>query len=67
MDIFFGIMNIVFGILLTLIGFKVYNPFKGKNEIEKENLWYKKFGTFTKIGGILLIFLGVINTLLGMK
>ena len=35
MELVFGIGNIGIGALLTLIGFKFYNPFKGKNEPEK--------------------------------
>jgi hypothetical protein len=63
MDLFFGIGNIGIGLMMTLIGFKVYNPFKGKNEPEKEELWFKKFGTFFKIGGIAMLILGVLKTL----
>ena len=48
----FGIGNVAVGLIMTLIGFKVYNPFKGKNEPEKEAQWYAKFGLFFKIGGI---------------
>ena len=47
--------------MMTLIGFKVYNPFKGKNEPEKEEQWYKKFGTFFKIGGIAILVTGIIK------
>jgi len=63
MDLFFGIGNIVMGIVMTLIGFKVYNPFKGKNEPEKEEQWFKKFSTFFKIGGIVLLIFGIIKTI----
>ena len=63
MDLFFGIGNIGIGLLITLIGFKIYNPFKGKNTPEKEELWYKKFGIFFKIGGILLLIVGLITTI----
>ncbi len=63
MDLVFGIGNVVFGILITLIGFKIYNPFKGKNEIEKEEKWYKKFGKLFKIGGVIILIFGIINTI----
>jgi len=61
MDLFFGVGNIVFGLVLILIGFKVYNPFKGKNMPEKEEQWYKKFGTLIKVGGIVVFIFGIIN------
>ena len=57
----FTIGEIIFGILLTLIGFKVYNPFKGRNEPEKEVEWYKRFGTLFKIGGPVLIIAGLLQ------
>lgn len=63
MDLFFVLGDIAFGIILTLIGFKVYNPFKGKSTPEKEELWYKKFGKFFKIGGIILLVFGIIQLL----
>ena len=62
MDLFFGLGNIVVGLMMTLIGFKVYNPFKGKNEPEKEEQWYKKFGMLFKIGGIAVLIFGIIKT-----
>ena len=61
MDLFFGIGNIAIGLMMTLIGFKVYNPFKVKNETEKEEKWYKKFGTFFKIGGVAILIFGTIK------
>ncbi len=61
MDLIFGIGNIGIGIVMTSIGFKIYNPFK--QEPEKEKLWYKKFGTFFKIGGIAMLIFGLIKTL----
>lgn len=63
MELIFGIGNIGIGIMITLIGFKVYNPFKGKNEPEKEGQWYKKFETFFKIGGIVILIFGIIKTI----
>ncbi len=63
MELVFGIGNIVIGIMMTLIGFKVYNPFKGKNDPEKEEQWFKKFGTFFKIGGISILIWGLIKLL----
>jgi hypothetical protein len=61
MSLFFGVVNIVFGVIFCLIGFKHYNPFKGKNIPEKEAEWYKKYGTFFKIVGIVLFIGGIIN------
>lgn len=60
-DLFFGIGNILFGSIMALIGFKVYNPFKGKNDPEKEEQWYRKFGTFFKIAGIAILLFGIIK------
>jgi len=56
--LYFG--NVLIGILFTLIGFKIYNPFKGKDQPEKEELWYRKFGTFFMITGPLLVIFGII-------
>ena len=58
MDLFFGIGNVFFGSLMVLIGFKVYNPFTGKNKTEEEK-WTKKYGLFFKIGGIGMLAWGV--------
>lgn len=63
MNLFFGIGNIIIGIMMTLIGFKVYNPFKSRKEPEKEKQWYKKFGGFFKIGGILMLVIGLFKTI----
>ncbi|WP_320815350.1 hypothetical protein [Flavobacterium sp.] len=63
MELIFGIGNIGIGIMMTLIGFKVYNPFKGKNESEKEKIWFNKFGTFFKIGGIAMFIFGITKTI----
>ncbi|MGL1886214.1 MAG: hypothetical protein OCD76_06840 [Reichenbachiella sp.] len=63
MELLFAIGNIGFGSYMTLTGFKVYNPFKGKDTPEKEEAWYKKFGTFFKIGGILLVGFGLYSLL----
>lgn len=63
MEIFLAIGQIIAGFYMTLVGFKIYNPFKGKNVPEKEEQWFKKFGTFFKIGGIILTILGIIQLL----
>ncbi|MEY5048543.1 MAG: hypothetical protein RLZZ175_1902 [Bacteroidota bacterium] len=62
MDLIIGICNLSIGLIMSLLGFKFYNPFKGKNEPEKEELWFKKFGAFFKIGGIIMLILGVLKT-----
>ena len=54
-----GFATPIIGLMLTLIGFKIINPFKGKNEPEKEEAWYKKFGLFFKIAGIALLLGGI--------
>ena len=61
MEIFFAVGQIIAGLYMTAVGFKIYNPFKGKNEPEKEEQWFKKFGTFFKYGGIALVILGIIQ------
>ena len=63
MDLFFAIGNVGMGMMMTMIGFKVYNPWKGNKEDKKEALWYKKFGTFFKIAGIALLIFGIIKTI----
>ncbi len=63
MELIIGIWNIIVGIGMTLIGYKVFNLFYGSNEPEKKELWYKKFGTFFKIGGILIAIIGIYLTI----
>ena len=66
MELLFGIGNIVIGTMMTLIGFKIYNPFEGKNEPEKEALWFTKNGTFFKVGGIALLAFGIFKTIVNL-
>lgn len=54
---FYGYFNLVLGTIMTLIGFKVYRPFKK----EKEEETYRKFGNLYKFGGIALIIWGLIK------
>lgn len=63
MDLFFSITNIFIGTFMTLIGFKIYNPVKKKFDKEKEEEWYNKFGTFFKIGGLIMVVFGIIQTM----
>jgi len=63
MDLFFGIGNFIIGLLMTLICFKIYNPFKGKNEPKKEEKWYQTLESSSKVGGIALLVWGVFNTM----
>ncbi|MBI3220747.1 MAG: hypothetical protein HYZ44_14630 [Bacteroidetes bacterium] len=55
---FYGYFNLFIGIIMTLIGFKVYRPFTR----EKEEEIYKKFGGLYKFGGIGLMIWGLIKT-----
>jgi len=59
--VFFAFGQLIAGIYMTLIGFKVINLFKGKNEPEKEQEWYKKFGGFFKYEGIGMTILAIIQ------
>lgn len=63
MELFFTFTQLIVGVYMTLVGFKIINLFKGKNEPEKEEKWYKKFGVFFKYGGIGLIVLAIIQLL----
>ena len=54
---FYGYFNLILGTIMTLIGFKVYRPFKK----DKEEETYKKFGNLYKFGGIALIVWGLIQ------
>jgi hypothetical protein len=60
MELFFNLGQIAAGLYITAVGFRLYNPFKGKNEPDKEEEWYRKFGTFFKYGGIALVIFGII-------
>ena len=62
MDLFFTVGNIVIGIILTLIGFKIINPFKNNPEFEEK--WNKKYANLFKIIGIILILFGVIKLII---
>ena len=57
MEIGISIWMIVSGVFITLVGFKTIDLFK--NEIEKKELWYRKWGNFFKYGGIIMSLLGV--------
>lgn len=59
LDNFFGYFNLLLGTVFTLIGFKIYKPFKKDREEEMN----QKFGTFYKVGGIGLIIWGLIKVL----
>lgn len=63
MELIFGIGNVVIGIIMSLIGLRVYNPFNGKNNSEKEEEWYDKNGTFFLIGGILMTLFGIFKVI----
>jgi hypothetical protein len=56
-DNFYGYFNLALGTIMTLIGFKIYRPFKK----EKEDEVYRKFGNLYKFGGIALILWGLIR------
>ena len=56
-DNFYGYFNLILGTIMTLIGFKVYRPFRK----DKEEEIYKKFGNLYKFGGIALIVWGLIK------
>ncbi len=59
MELIIGIAQTCIGIIISLVGFKLYNPFKNKNDEEWEKQWYKKFGTFFKIAGPAISLLGL--------
>lgn len=56
-DNFYGYFNLVLGITMTLIGFKVYKPFKKDNEEQT----YRKFGNLFKYGGIAMTIWGLLR------
>lgn len=63
MELFFAVAQLLAGVYMALVGFKVIDVFKGKSEPEKEEQWFKKFGGFFKYGGIALVILGIIQLL----
>lgn len=67
MSLFFPITNILLGLFITSIGFKLYNPWQDQNDPEKEAAWYKRYGKLYRIGGIILTILGVVNTILKLS
>ena len=61
MDLFYGFFNTILGTLMVLKGFRIFkSTAKDESEIEREELWHSKWGTFFKIGGIILAFFGVL-------
>ncbi len=52
---FIGIFNTILGIVMILIGLKIYRPFKP----EKEEVMMRKFKTFYLIGGLGLLAWGL--------
>jgi hypothetical protein len=64
MGIISGILLILGGTFMTLIGFRLINVFKGLNDAEKVENWYKKYGLLMKIGGIFALIIGLVNILL---
>jgi hypothetical protein len=47
------------GLYTSLLGFKVVKLKVKPEDQEKLNTWYQKFGLLMKIGGILMIILGL--------
>jgi hypothetical protein len=68
MDLLYGFLHIAIGIFMTLKGFKILKSSKAKdeNEIAKEELWHSKWGTFFKIGGIVLLIAGIVEIINNM-
>lgn len=59
LDNFYGYFNLLLGLIFILIGFKIYKPFKK----DKEEEIYKKYINIFRIGGIGLIFWGLVTIL----
>jgi hypothetical protein len=49
------IWPLLISILSLSLGYKIYNPFKGRNTPEKEIEFYSKYGKFYKIGGYIIL------------
>lgn len=63
MALFFYLFHIVAGTFLTLVAFRIYNPFKNQANKEKEIEFYKKSGPILKICGPALLIIGIIQIL----
>lgn len=59
----FPCFNILLGTMMTLIGFKLYKPFKDENLKNH----YEKFSIFYKIGGIVILAYGIMTLLVDLK
>ncbi len=57
--LYVGILEIIIGCYFLLIGFKIINRLKNNPELEAR--WYSKYQTTFKIGGIVLITMGVLS------
>ncbi len=51
----FPCFNIIIGLYMALVGFKIYKPFSS----EKAVTMYEKFGWFYKYGGIAVCVIGI--------
>jgi vacuolar-type H+-ATPase subunit I/STV1 len=51
------VANLFIGAIMTLIGFKIYKPFKK----DKEEEYNRKYGDFYKIAGIAIFLYGFIK------
>lgn len=65
MSLFFSSINLIIGILIILVGFKVLNPFSGKKDDnnKEEEEWYLKYGKLFKIGGTIVSIIGLFQFL----
>jgi len=59
----FPCINILIGIMMTLVGFKIYKPVTEEKYLKT----YEKFGWLLKIGGIVMICIGVAKLLVDLK
>ena len=64
MEEYFGIFNIVLGIVFILTGLKILHPFNKEKEQELLKKFKDLYAAFT-IGGVLLIGFGVLKMVYG--
>ena len=58
-----GLLEVLAGVYVTLVGFGVVAPAK---DPEYNKRWLKKFGTFMKISGPLIMLVGFVKLLIGL-
>lgn len=56
-----ALISIALGTICILVGYKIINPFRGSKVPEKELEWYSKYAVWAKIGGCIIVGVGILR------